>query len=106
MRRGAVLGTPKTLSAAQAAGGTIFVIPQSQGILSGPNLFFSFRYFNLGTGQTALYTTTSPRIDNLITRVTGGAASTIDGTISVQAAYGAPNFFFNASARSSERLMT
>jgi filamentous hemagglutinin family protein len=66
---------------------------QNLGKLSGGNLFFSFQYFNVATGETALFTTTSAGINNVISRVTGGYASTIDGTIELQAAAGAPNFF-------------
>jgi filamentous hemagglutinin family protein len=79
-------------SAATLAG-PAYNITQSLGKLAGGNLFFSFQYFNIGTGQKALFTTTSPGIGNVISRVTGGYASTIDGTISLQATFGAPNFF-------------
>jgi filamentous hemagglutinin family protein len=79
---------------AVALAGPAYNITQNLGTLAGGNLFFSFQYFNIATGQTALFTTTSPGIGNVISRVTGGYASTIDGTISLQAASGAPNFFF------------
>jgi len=79
-------------SAAVLAGPT-YNITQNLGKLSGGNLFFSFQYFNVATGETALFTTTSAGINNVISRVTGGYASTIDGTIELQAASGAPNFF-------------
>ncbi len=79
-------------SAAALAGPT-YNITQNLGKLSGGNLFFSFEYFNVATGETALFTTTSTGINNVISRVTGGYASTIDGTLALQAASGAPNFF-------------
>jgi len=79
-------------SAAALAGPT-YNITQNLGKLSGGNLFFSFQYFNVATGETALFTTTSAGINNVISRVTGGYVSTIDGTIELQAASGAPNFF-------------
>jgi filamentous hemagglutinin family protein len=79
---------------AQVLPGPIYNITQGLGKLAGDNLFFSFQYFNVGTGETALYTTTSPGINNVISRVTGGYTSTIDGTISLHAASGDPNFFF------------
>jgi filamentous hemagglutinin family protein len=79
-------------SAAALAGPT-YNITQSLGKLSGGNLFFSFQYFNVATGETALFATTSAGINNVISRVTGGYASNIDGTIALQAASGAPNFF-------------
>jgi filamentous hemagglutinin family protein len=80
-------------SSAAALAGPNYNITQSLGRLSGGNLFFSFQYFNVATGETALFTTSSAGISNVISRVTGGYASTIDGTISLQAASGAPNFF-------------
>jgi filamentous hemagglutinin family protein len=78
---------------AVALTGPVYNITQSLGKLSGGNLFFSFQYFSIATGNTALFTTTSSGIGNVISRVTGGYASSIDGTISLQAASGAPNFF-------------
>src|SRR5579871_605127 len=74
-------------SAAALAGPT-YSITQNLGKLSGGNLFFSFQYFNVATGETALFTTTSAGINNIISRVTGGFGSTIDGTLSLQAASG------------------
>jgi filamentous hemagglutinin family protein len=78
---------------AAALAGPMYAITQNLGKLSGGNLYFSFQYFNVATGETALFTTTSAGINNVISRVTGGYASTIDGTIQLQAASGAPNFF-------------
>ena len=78
---------------AAALAGPMYAITQNLGKLSGGNLYFSFQYFNVATGETALFSTTSAGINNVISRVTGGYASTIDGTISLQAASGAPNFF-------------
>jgi filamentous hemagglutinin family protein len=79
---------------ATALTGPAYNITQNLGTLAGGNLFFSFQYFNIATGETALFTISSPGIGNVISRVTGGYASTIDGTISLKAASGAPNFFF------------
>jgi filamentous hemagglutinin family protein len=78
---------------AAALAGPNYNITQSLGRLSGGNLFFSFQYFNVATGETALFTTSSAGINNVISRVTGGYASSIDGTIRLQAASGTPNFF-------------
>jgi cytochrome c peroxidase len=64
-----------------------------QGVNVGGNLFHSFQYFSVAVGETALFTTTTPGINNVISRVTGGYPSFIDGTIRLQAASGAPNFF-------------
>ncbi len=79
--------------AATALAGPTYNITQSLGRLGGSNLFFSFQYFNVATGETALFSTTSGGIENVISRVTGGFASNIDGTIKLVAASGAPNFF-------------
>ncbi len=84
---GTLGGSAATLS------GPTFNITQNLGSLAGGNLFFSFQYFNVGTGQAALFTTTSPGISNVISRVTGGSASSIDGIIALLPATGAPNFF-------------
>jgi filamentous hemagglutinin family protein len=74
--------------------GPVYNITQSLGQLAGGNLFFSFQYFNIATNQTARFTTTSAGINNVISRVTGGYASSIDGEIALSAASGAPNFYF------------
>lgn len=50
------------------------------GTESGSNLFHSFSAFSPIGGSTALFQV-DPGIANIITRVTGGQASTIDGTI-------------------------
>jgi filamentous hemagglutinin family protein len=76
-----------------ALAGPTYAITQNFGKLAGGNLYFSFQYFNVATGETALFSTTSAGINNVISRVTGGYASTIDGTIQLQAASGAPNLF-------------
>jgi filamentous hemagglutinin family protein len=80
--------------AAQILAGPTYNISQNLGRLSGGNLYFSFQYFNVAANETAQFSTTSSAINNVISRVTGGFSSTIDGTISLTAAYGAPNFFF------------
>jgi filamentous hemagglutinin family protein len=79
---------------AQALTGPNYVIPQSLGLLSGQNLFQSFSTFNLASGEAAYFTTSSSGIANIISRVTGGSASLLNGNINVVAASGAPNFFF------------
>ena len=46
------------------------------------NLFYSFSQFNISNGDTALFQCTAcPTINNVISRVTGGNASTIQGTL-------------------------
>ena len=80
--------------AAQSLAGPNYQITQSLGKLAGSNLFHSFQTFNLATGESANFSTTSPGIANVISRVTGGGASQINGALRLSAASGAPAFFF------------
>ena len=80
--------------AAKTLSGPNYAIPQTLGKLSGNNLFHSFQTFNLASGEAANFSTTSPGIANVISRVTGGDMSQINGTLRLTAASGAPTFFF------------
>jgi filamentous hemagglutinin family protein len=71
------LGTAKTL----APNGKNYTIQQTDGQTVGKNLFHSFGRFNLNTGETATFES-GANIQNIISRVTGGSRSTIDGIIS------------------------
>ena len=64
----------------QTLSGPAFAIPDSLGAIHGQNLFHSFQTFNLNQGQSATFTGPSS-IANVFSRVTGGTASTIDGTL-------------------------
>ncbi len=58
-------------------------IPSDQidgGAIRGANLFHSFEQFSVITGHTAYFNNT-PDIKNIISRVTGGSVSNIDGSI-------------------------
>ncbi len=81
--------------AAQTLTGPNYAIPQTLGKLAGNNLFHSFQTFNLASGQAANFSTTSPTLANVISRVTGGEMSQINGTMRLSAAGGAtPAFYF------------
>ncbi|MDH3602446.1 MAG: filamentous hemagglutinin N-terminal domain-containing protein, partial [Candidatus Tectomicrobia bacterium] len=51
---------------------------------NGQNLFHSFDRFSVGTGDTARFAS-DPGANNIISRVTGGAESMIDGTLKAEA---------------------
>jgi filamentous hemagglutinin family protein len=91
---GAQIVTDGSVGAARVIGSVngVTTIGQDLGRLAGRNLFHSFREFNVGSGQTALFTTTTPGLANVISRVTGGNPTQIFGTVRLTAD-GAPNFF-------------
>ena len=68
------LGTAGTLT------GQDYVIPQNVGQTVGNNLFHSFGQFNLDTGESAGFQSAA-NIRNILSRVTGGEISSIDGRI-------------------------
>ncbi len=63
-------------------GGHIQVINENDGQASGDNLFYSFSHFSIGSGDTAYFNLTQTW-QNVISRVTGGQISYIDGTLRV-----------------------
>ncbi len=79
------MGPPISLSGPDA------VIPQSLGTLEGSNLFHSFRTFAIPSGESATFTG-SDDIANVISRVTGGEVSYIDGLL--RSEVGRADFFF------------
>ena len=87
---GSVGPAAQTLSAATGQ----YTLPQSLGKLVGTNLFHSFQDFNINTGETATFTTSTSGISNVISRVTGGNMSNINGTLALKPIDGAPAFWF------------
>ena len=76
--------TDGTLGAASSLAGPNYDITSALGQQRGANLFHSFSFFNIGTGESANFSGPAPgapAISNIISRVTGGSASTIDGAI-------------------------
>ena len=57
-----------------------YAITQDLGVTAGNNLFHSFHTFNIYQGESAAFSG-APHIENVISRVTGGSASNIDGTV-------------------------
>jgi filamentous hemagglutinin family protein len=70
-----------TLGPAGSLAGPNFMIPDTVGQTVGTNLFHSFGLFNINTGESATFTGPAA-IDNVISRVTGGSQSFIDGPLS------------------------
>ncbi len=60
--------------------GPDYVITAQDGRQLGNNLFHSFQTFNLNTGESATFSGPST-IQNIVSRVTGGSPSWIDGTL-------------------------
>jgi filamentous hemagglutinin family protein len=58
-----------------------FTISEADGIVSGNNLFHSFQRFNVNQGEAATFTHSSPNIAHIVSRVTGGDPSAINGGI-------------------------
>ncbi|MBN1931456.1 MAG: filamentous hemagglutinin N-terminal domain-containing protein [Desulfobacterales bacterium] len=85
------VATDGTVGPAQSLAGPNYQIPQTLGTTSGGNLFHSFERFGLNSDESATFTG-SNFINNVISRVTGGEASTIDGLLRSQV--GQANFFF------------
>jgi filamentous hemagglutinin family protein len=93
-------GTGGSISTLGSPGSQTVTIPANLGQQRGANLFQSFTTFNVGSGDTALFTqtglTTPMAIRYIIARVTGGA-STINGNLTVDPAspnFAGANFFF------------
>ncbi|MCU7836468.1 MAG: filamentous hemagglutinin N-terminal domain-containing protein [gamma proteobacterium symbiont of Taylorina sp.] len=71
--------------------GPDYSISEQLGTRAGDNLYHSFQSFNLKSNESAVFTG-SNSIKNVISRVTGGDVSTINGLISSQIGY--QGFYF------------
>ena len=67
-----------------------YTIRHEDGRINGDNLFHSFSTFNVPNGGSATFTGL-PNIANVLTRVTGGSRSTIEGTLRTSGM--TPNFY-------------
>ena len=67
-----------TMGPAGPLAGPNFVIADTDGTTVGPNLFHSFSVFNINSTESATFTGPAG-LANVIGRVTGGTASSIDG---------------------------
>ncbi|MEM6485332.1 MAG: filamentous hemagglutinin N-terminal domain-containing protein [Pseudomonadota bacterium] len=74
--------TDGTVGDATALSGPNFMIPDSLGTRAGSNLFHSFSQFSLGSTESATFTSSfQGETHNVISRITGGAPSLIDGRL-------------------------
>lgn len=85
--------TDGTLGATTTLSGPNVRIPASLGRRAGNNLFHSFDRFSIGTGDSATFTGPAD-VKNVLSRVTGGKPSSIDGTLRSTMA-GADFWFIN-----------
>jgi len=72
--------TDGSVGSAQTLSGTAISIDESLGETHGGNLFHSFSTFDLVNTQTATFVSCAG-ITNIISRITGGTQSVIDGTV-------------------------
>jgi filamentous hemagglutinin family protein len=75
--------TDGTLGAARTLSGPNYAITADLGRQAGANLFHSFGLFNVPAGGSATFSgpLSGPAVSNIISRVTGGQASTINGLL-------------------------
>lgn len=74
------VGGPGYLHHPQTLTGGDINIPEALGTTRGANLFQSFSRFSIDRGQTVTFQG-GPALKNIISRVTGGDVSSIDGTL-------------------------
>ncbi|MEE2672845.1 MAG: filamentous hemagglutinin N-terminal domain-containing protein, partial [Myxococcota bacterium] len=84
------LGAAQTLSPDSF---DVYTVGEDLGKRAGGNLFHSFLYFDLGAGDTALFTADpSVTTENIVSRVTGGEPSHVNGTLKSNVT--GANFYF------------
>jgi len=83
--------TDGSVGAVQSLTGPDYAIPETLGTVKGSNLFHSFEQFSIKTEESATFTG-SDSIQNVISRVTGGQRSDIDGTL--RSNVGKADFYF------------
>jgi filamentous hemagglutinin family protein len=76
----AQITTDGTLGKSASLSGPDYSITADLGKQAGANLFHSFSQFDIGTGETATFTGPNS-VENIISRVTGGSESRIDGIL-------------------------
>jgi filamentous hemagglutinin family protein len=76
---------------AQSLQGPDYLVPDNLGTIDGQNLLHSFQAFSISQGESATFTGPD-HIANVISRVTGGGVSMIDGILRSQV--GQADFFF------------
>ncbi len=74
------ISTDGTVGAAVELQGPQYHVSHDLGTIVGANLFHSFHDFNVGANQSAVFSGPNA-ISNILSRVTGGSPSTIDGMI-------------------------
>lgn len=74
------VATDGSVGAAATLAGPNYQIDATLGTQSGGNLFHSFSDFSINSGETATFSGPAS-VDTVISRVTGGSASNINGTI-------------------------
>ena len=72
--------------------GSDFVIPDTDGVSNGSNLFHSFSDFSINAGESATFTGPAATYNNVITRVTGTEQSIFNGPLN--SAIPGANFYF------------
>jgi filamentous hemagglutinin family protein len=79
--------------APQTLNGPTYLIPETLGKLAANNLFHSFQTFSVRSGEVASFSTTTPGIAHVISRVTGGEVSQINGKIQLSSVGATPDFY-------------